>query len=152
MKMAIGSLTLALALIVTPAAAEPLYVLPPMEYDHPYGGELTIHLAKDQAEVRATCPNSKFPPIGALGCALLHPNGKQCWIVLAPDADIVAVGHTTEIVKRHEIGHCNGWPADHAGARSIDEWAEAVAKPEHTAPHSPLTSGDSAVDRLLFGR
>jgi hypothetical protein len=109
MKAAIGSLTLALALIVTPAAAQTLMgVLPPVEYDHPFAGELTVFRAKDQAQVRAMCPDSKFPPIGALGCSILQPGGKQCRVILAPDADIVATGYTTEIVKRHEIGHCNG--------------------------------------------
>jgi hypothetical protein len=110
MKTAIGSLTLALTLIVTPGAAQTLNgVLPPMEYDHPFAGELTVFTAKDQAQVRTMCPGSKFPPIGALGCALFG-DGKHCTVILAPDADIVAAGSTTEIVKRHEIGHCNGCP------------------------------------------
>jgi hypothetical protein len=38
---------------------------------------------------------------------------------MAPDADIIAAGHLPWVVKRHEIAHCNGWPGDHSGARSI---------------------------------
>ena len=61
MKTAIGSLTLALALATTSAAAEPQYILPPMEPDHPFAGALTVFTAKDQAEVRTMCPGSVFP-------------------------------------------------------------------------------------------
>jgi hypothetical protein len=116
-----------------PAAAQTLNgVLPPVEYDHSFAGELTVVTAKDQAEVRTLCPNSKFPPIGALGCAHIHPDGKQCRVILAPDADIVAAGYSTEVVKRHEIGHCNGWSATHEGSRVVEEWATLKNR-----PHAP---------------
>jgi hypothetical protein len=133
-KTAIGSLTLALTLAATSAAAEPNRILPPIEYDHPYGGELTIFQAKDQAQVRTMCPYAKFPPIGALGCALRHPNGSQCWVILAPAADLVAAGYTTELAKRHEIGHCNGWPGDHGGALPYEEWGATDKTDTPTVP------------------
>jgi hypothetical protein len=131
MKTAIGSLTLALALIVTPAAAQSTSaaaaaagerLLPPKEFDHPFAGELIVFTARDQDEVRAMCPRTQFPPLGALGCAPNIGPGR-CRIVLAPDADIIKAGHPPELVKRHEIAHCNGWPADHRGALPYEEWA-----------------------------
>ena len=96
------------------AAGERL--VPPKEYDHPFAGELIVLTAFDQDDVRRLCPNAKFSStIGALGCAPdIGP--KRCRIVLAPDADIIKAGFLPEMVRRHEIGHCNGWPADHRGA------------------------------------
>jgi hypothetical protein len=43
-----------------------------------------------------------------------------CWIVLSSDDVIKAAGWTPEVVLRHERGHCNGWPKDHAGARALN--------------------------------
>lgn len=111
---------MALALVASPATAQVRLngLIPPVRYDHPFAGALTVTVAKDQDWVRIMCPGSKFlPTIGALGCAHRHPTGRECLIILAPDADIVAAGFTTEIVKRHEIGHCNGWSAAHEDAR-----------------------------------
>jgi hypothetical protein len=135
-------------LVATSATAQTLNgVLPPVEYDHSFAGELTVFTAKDEAEVRALCYGTKFPPIGALGCAL-HL-GKYCTVVLAPDADIVAAGHTTEVVKRHEIGHCNGWSAAHAGARPFEEWGA----PDNTAtPTVPPRVMDAASQFDAFAR
>jgi hypothetical protein len=42
-------------------------------------------------------------------------NASERTIVLATDEIIKAAGWTSEIVRRHEFGHCNGWPADHRG-------------------------------------
>jgi hypothetical protein len=66
------------------------------------------------------CPGSKFAGF-ALGCA--HLAAQECKIVLAADSVIIAAGHPPELVKRHEIAHCNGWPADHPGALPYEEWA-----------------------------
>jgi hypothetical protein len=51
----------------------------------------------------------------ALGCS--QKIWDMCVIVKVPDAEIIAMGHDPEIFMRHEIGHCNGWPATHKGAR-----------------------------------
>jgi hypothetical protein len=80
------------------------------------------------------CPGSKFPPIGALGCAHRHPTGRECLIILAPDADIVAAGQQPWAVRRHEIGHCNGWPADHAGSLPAEEWGATDKTDTPTVP------------------
>jgi hypothetical protein len=66
-------------------------------------------------ELRFHCPNTLNP----IGCAKIGYGGALCWIFLAPDEDIGAHGLTTELVLRHEIGHCNGWRHDHPGARAL---------------------------------
>jgi hypothetical protein len=122
-KTAIGLLTLALA-IATPAAADPvpLRLIPPKQYDRPYKGDLQVTVAKSQQHVRELCPGTKFGWIGALGCA--HVIGNKCCVIMAPDADITKAGFPPDLIKRHEIAHCNGWPADHKGARVFEDWAE----------------------------
>jgi hypothetical protein len=66
----------------------------------------------------------------ALGCFIRHV--ASCFIILAPDADIVAAGFATEDIKRHEIAHCNGWPSDHRGALPyIDSYGDPTLAVTH---------------------
>jgi hypothetical protein len=116
MKIAIGLLALVLAATSAVALPEPsYYVVPPPEFDHPYDGVLKVTTARDQNHVRELCPKANFSLGVALGCA--HVQTGSCWIILAPDA----ATHFGELVLRHEIAHCNGWPADHCGAGPIDD-------------------------------
>jgi hypothetical protein len=92
--------------------------LPPTQYDYPYGGRLNVTTMASQEAVRERCPSTRGLPV-ALACS--RHNVTNCWIVIADDATITAAGVNPTIVRRHEIGHCNGWPSDHAGARSIEE-------------------------------
>jgi len=121
---------LTLPLIAVSAAAfagdRKYYVLPPAEYDHPYKGQLTWQMARDQQQVRDICPESKFA-LGALACSLRYPN--SCMIVIVRDDEIKKAGFPPDLIKRHEIGHCNGWSSDHKGARPWQDWADpAMAK------------------------
>jgi hypothetical protein len=124
-KTAIGSLTLALALVASAAsaAAEGPRVVPPKDFDHPYRapGKVIVVPARDQDHVRELCPKAVFPG-AALGCAKLTSTW-DCQIVLADDSVIKAAGFPPELVRRHEIAHCNGWHADHRGALPFEEWA-----------------------------
>jgi hypothetical protein len=121
-KTAIGLLTLALA--AAPAAAEPrLLILAPPEYDHPYKGTLTWQMAHDQQQVRDACPKVAFKLGVALACSLRWEKENACLIVLAPEEDMKKAGLPLEMIKRHEIAHCNGWPADHKGALPFEDWA-----------------------------
>jgi hypothetical protein len=128
MNTAIGSLTLALTLIVAPAAtqstsaaAEGPRLVPPPEYDRPFAANVIVITARDQKHVRELCPKAVFTG-AALGCASLTPSW-DCKIVVAADDVIKAAGYPPELVRRHEIAHCNGWPADHRGALPAEEWA-----------------------------
>jgi hypothetical protein len=132
-RTAIGLLTLALA--PAPAAAQstpparptavkpaPLLIIPPPEYDHPYDGILIVIPARDQEHIREICPDAKFSLGVALGCSVRQEG--ICGVALAPNNTISAAGFPPELVKRYEIAHCNGWPADHRGARPFVDWAE----------------------------
>jgi hypothetical protein len=126
MKTAIALLALAIAAAAGAAADQtPLRLIPPKEYDHPYTkGTLIVSIASRQEEVRQACPGAPFhPQIGALGCSYAKASF-GCWVVLAPPEVITAAGFPPELVRRHEIAHCNGWPADHSGARVFVDWAE----------------------------
>jgi hypothetical protein len=89
-------------------------VIPPVEYDHPYKGKLTIERSTSQSEIRLNCPYSAFRY--HLGCAKPTAEG-GCYILMADDDTIRKAGWLPEIVLRHEMGQCDGWPGDHRGAR-----------------------------------
>lgn len=90
--------------------------LPPVEFDRPYtDGPIYITVGKDQTEVRRLCPYTNFGPWPAIACNQLQ--GKNCVIAMAAYPVIQATGIDPGLVLRHEIAHCNGWGADHKGAR-----------------------------------
>ena len=87
-----------------------MFVLePPPCYLHPYLGQVQeIILSAEEVEKRCSnAPHSDacmYPP-------MFH-NG-VCIIVL-PKVGPGGVGQgTQDALRRHEIAHCNGWPADH---------------------------------------
>jgi hypothetical protein len=84
---------------------------PPEEFAHPYPGKLVITRTADEAETRRRCTPLSFTHL-ALGCAKPIPAG--CEIIISSDRVIAGAGLTFEFVIHHEIGHCNGWPADHS--------------------------------------
>jgi hypothetical protein len=75
--------------------------------------------------VRDICPNVHFDLGVALACALVEPD--RCRVILAPEADVKAFGLPIDLIMRHEIAHCNGWPGDHEGALLYEEWAKDLA-------------------------
>ena len=103
--------------LVCAAAACMLAVLPPVEFDN-YKGLLSITVAKSKEELRILCNNTVAQnPLG-LGCAWKNkPITGSCWIIRAPDKDIIEAGYTVRLVIRHESGHCLGWPGSHPGSR-----------------------------------
>jgi hypothetical protein len=113
-----------------------LRLVPPKVYDHPYVGPgvLRVIYAKSQDEVRQLCPRTLFPKAGAYGCA--PTNSEGCVVVVAPEADIKAVGLWMSLVIRHETAHCNGWPGDHPGALPVEDWA--IFDNSEDVPNKPL--------------
>jgi hypothetical protein len=92
--------------------------LPPLEYDHAHQGPVVVFQATDQADMKIKCNRPDILAyVPVFGCSWAANAQHPCLIVVADDATITRWGWTRNIVLRHEIGHCNGWPQDHAGAR-----------------------------------
>lgn len=49
------------------------------------------------------------------GCARFL--GKVCYVVVPSVDGVLVTKATQQRLLRHELAHCNGWPADHPGAR-----------------------------------
>jgi len=77
---------------------------PPAQYNHPYAGRV-VERVMPVAEVLALCTS-----VGASGrfvaCAWVSDG--VCHIVLPNDEPA-----PVSTYRRHEIAHCNGWPANH---------------------------------------
>jgi hypothetical protein len=83
---------------------------PPAQYDHPYDG-LVGERVIPVAETRVICDSlgasqASADAPGGVACAWVSDN--TCFIIL-PDDELAPV----DTYRRHEIAHCNGWPADH---------------------------------------
>jgi len=94
---------------------------PPAEYDIPYTGILMIQRLPIDEVHKVCAPNQ-------LACATpfsTRPDGRGTYIsitgdrvaclIIMPTDDYIRK-HSPQIAEgtlRHEMGHCNGWPADH---------------------------------------
>ena len=104
------------------------YILPPVRFDKPPfdGIDVTEQVVKSRAEIRKRCPDVKFEPGFDLACSRImrfyDATGEVtkvfCTIHIVGDNVIRAAGYEPDNIRRHEIGHCNGWPPDHRGARA----------------------------------
>ena len=89
--------------------------LPPVEFDRPYTGKLTVLKQDDYLLIRELCRDVPT----AIACSYRVydiASGKpiSCLIMLGPMA------HNDQRVMQHELGHCNGWSNDHERARYGD--------------------------------
>jgi hypothetical protein len=112
-----------------PAPAKTYPILPPIEFDHYYEGDLTINMVNTQEELFAAC--GMEPNRFLLACST-HTR-TACLITMVKDEVMRSKGWTTGLLLRHEIGHCNGWPGDHPGERSIMQSSKYLA-PAHERP------------------
>lgn len=99
--------------------------MPPEKYEHAYKGNLfekEVPLkgaAKECNKLGKRFKNTEIHPERKngrplYGCA--YPRKGECYIVYSYDPS----GNDKDMasnVRRHEIAHCNGWPADHPGSR-----------------------------------
>src|SRR5262249_3356303 len=85
--------------------------LPPVEYDHMPDKIVTITDISTEAELRTRCGWTDTGKT-IVGCAAAT-DPHLCHIYLGPRPSWT--GLTRNIVLRHEMGHCSGWPADHPG-------------------------------------
>jgi hypothetical protein len=96
-------------------------VIPPAEYDRPYTGQLTITRG-DAKTMKEVCPKTAFPI--TLGCAHRYTKGGEdysCHVYIAEDDILRPTGWSYNLVLRHELGHCLGWPGNHPGMRTVEE-------------------------------
>jgi hypothetical protein len=123
MKLAILLASSMFALASTATQAQKLHYqgwFPPVEYDQPYTGKLTIRRLETQEEIAKLCTNSK----AKIACTLSAKDRSFCHIFIAND-DVIKKGKTSYIfVLRHELGHCNGWSSDHKDARTV--WIDTI--------------------------
>lgn len=86
-----------------------MIALPPAIYDHPYAGPV-IETIMSLAEIREFCDATD-----ALACVPFPPNfnGDKCFVYLPSIGAGGVTQREQDLLRRHETGHCNGWPVDH---------------------------------------
>jgi hypothetical protein len=88
---------------------------PPTRFDHAYSGQLTVRYLPQKQVVTACAKLFAEYKVAAKS----FPNQHGCSAITSPTSCIVIVVDKTyalatpKAVLRHEIGHCNGWPASH---------------------------------------
>ncbi|RWL14895.1 MAG: hypothetical protein EOR57_31610 [Mesorhizobium sp.] len=110
-------LALAALLISTPALAgkHDASWNPPARFDNAYTGKLTV-IKLPQKQVVTACAKlfasykvAAKSSFTQRGCAAI--TGKTSCTVIVIDKPYALA--TPKAVLRHELGHCNGWPANH---------------------------------------
>ncbi len=107
-----------------PAGANGPYVwLPPVQFDYKPRGRV-VEKQLDYWAIDAAC-RARMGSIAERGLAGMPARFEACafplknfCIVLIPRADGENIDRVTQArLRRHEYGHCNGWPMDHPGGR-----------------------------------
>ena len=117
--------------------------IPPLEYDYPYEGKLTI-VRGDLATMNEKCAADKWPGFPyPFACSVAYYKvsadqtqpGISCTIYIAEDA--LLRGWVYADVLRHEMGHCNGWRG-HDGQRNPPAMAGRKLEPGEVVPIEPI--------------
>jgi hypothetical protein len=116
--IALVSAIILICLALAARAQQPfVHILPPLEWDKPFTGPLTIDVAKDTKEVQRLCGGLPTPRV-----ACSYSNGKWCRIIKVSDETLRKMGWNPLHIMRHEHAHCWGvWGNDHKGSRAISE-------------------------------
>jgi len=77
---------------------------PPAQYNHAYNGQV-VERVMPEAEVRSVCM-SMGTDLFAVACS--WQINDTCYVVIPNDGQA-----PVDTYRRHEIAHCNGWPANH---------------------------------------
>jgi hypothetical protein len=81
-----------------------IFVLPPPHiYDHPYRGPV-VQMVLPLAKSRALCGKR-----GAWADSCSWTKGGTCYVVIPSNGPVKSLA----AYRRHEVAHCNGWPASH---------------------------------------
>jgi hypothetical protein len=103
---------------VVPVKPYTSLILPPVEYDHHYEGDLTLQIIDTFEELYALCAQKNS---SMLACSYPSADGRSCLIIMVNDLLMRRKGWTTGLLFRHEQGHCNGWAGDHPGQRRLSD-------------------------------
>jgi hypothetical protein len=76
---------------------------PPSQYIHPYSGPV-VESVLPLAQARALCRKQ-----GAAADACSWTKKGKCYVVIPRDGPVKSLAS----YRRHEVAHCNGWPAGH---------------------------------------
>jgi hypothetical protein len=111
MIAALAQAALAMALVVNPLVERHTWD-PPARFDHAFHGKLDV-TRLPQYRVPLAC-QALLKPLGIPA----HSNQRGCSIGNASECHVIIIdrpyhGTLPRDVLRHEIGHCNGWPANH---------------------------------------
>jgi hypothetical protein len=81
---------------------------PPAQYDHPYRGQI-IEQRLSALEIMRLChgPTTACSGVSKSVCHLLLPRDER-------DNRLIA------LIRKHEIGHCNGWSDSHQNGRRVE--------------------------------
>ena len=81
---------------------------PPAQYDHAYHGHV-IEQRLSQLQIFFLChgPAPACSWVSKGVCHIVFPNTEKN-------------EHAIALMRRHEIGHCNGWPGNHPGAHWVE--------------------------------
>ena len=84
---------------------------PPAIYDHAYKGRLAVQQGT-MARVEHYCHTMHgiVSPYQALGCSKVDEH--SCFLMIPRIGGPVTASIQAQI-RRHELAHCNGWPANH---------------------------------------
>jgi len=106
------------------ATTMPRNQLPPAQFDHAVSGPVEIVDVATEDRLRALCgwPASKGETL--VGCAAVLPT--LCRIYVGPPAG----GVTRNLIIRHEMGHCSGWPKDHSTPQRKGHLSNSPLMPE----------------------
>jgi len=97
-------------------AATVVPLQPPPQYDVVPPVPVIEHVLS-QEEINKTCEALYWKSAGLKLEAGTHFRGCSMPVIYA-NTYICEIWYINdERVRRHEIGHCNGWPADHPGGR-----------------------------------
>jgi hypothetical protein len=103
--------------------------LPPLEFDYPYPGELTIECGTKEYVVEQ-CRGISPTACTKRSNKVDGSAAPQCRIIIVNDDELMRQQpYPYDIMLRHEVGHCNGWGPNHEGARPFDA-APAAAAPK----------------------
>lgn len=110
--------------------------LPPPQYDYLFPGPIIITRKASMNDLNAVCGGNRL--LGACGARVAY----SCQIFILPDNQLADLVMSFWATIRHEIGHCNGWPADHPGRRhDVPDW--------YDIPASQLFYGEPLRQQLL---